>query len=328
MDRLTKWVEEIWGNLLRDLPEVHILPRGWFSLHFSKEDYIDLVLEKFWHIESAPVLLKRWSPLFNPEREQIGAGPLWVRLPGLPLQYWSEEALQQIGNALGTYLDHDRSYIESRQRTLAYVLVHLDTREGLERKITLTRGKFSKIQTLDYEGIPFRCYHCYEVGHLAKDCPMLKGLETSPKISPSVTRDASLIFVWAPPEGTPAQKKAVKGRRKEQKPLSPPLTRARAAATASTAPGMSHFPDTLSIERSSTIPPSSASASCTMVQFPPSTSPPNDSTILPSISISPSSPSLSSSSRSSHLYSLHPRPLVSSCGGLGIIPINLGSQIT
>lgn len=114
VNRLIKWVEEIWGNLLKDLPEVHILPRGWFSLHFTKEDYIDLVLAKYWHIETAPVLLKRWIPLFDPEREHIMAGPLWVRLPGLPLQYWSEEALQKIGNALGTYLDHDQSYIKSK----------------------------------------------------------------------------------------------------------------------------------------------------------------------------------------------------------------------
>lgn len=42
-----------------------------------------------------------------------------------------------IGNALGTYLDHDRTFMESKNRTLARVLVHLDTREGLEEKITL-----------------------------------------------------------------------------------------------------------------------------------------------------------------------------------------------
>jgi len=77
-------VKEIWGGILKELPEVHVLPRGWFALNFAKENYMDLVLAKFWHIEMAPVLLKRWSPLFDPEREQIGARPLWVRLPGLP----------------------------------------------------------------------------------------------------------------------------------------------------------------------------------------------------------------------------------------------------
>jgi len=85
--KLSHWVKEIWGDLLLELLDVHVLPRGWFSLQFSKESYTNLVLARYWHIESALVLLKRWSPLFDPVHEQIGAGPIWVRLPGLPLQF-------------------------------------------------------------------------------------------------------------------------------------------------------------------------------------------------------------------------------------------------
>lgn len=79
-----------------------------------------------------------------------------MHLPGLSLQYWSEEALVRIRNALGTYLDHDHTYEESKKRTLARVLVHLDTREGLEENITMQWGKYSRTQILDYEGVPFR----------------------------------------------------------------------------------------------------------------------------------------------------------------------------
>lgn len=70
-NRLTQWVREIWGGLLKELHEVHVLPRVWFSLHFKKENYTDLVLARYWHIEMDLVLLKQWSPLFDPEREQI-----------------------------------------------------------------------------------------------------------------------------------------------------------------------------------------------------------------------------------------------------------------
>lgn len=74
--RLTNWVQEIWGGILQELSEVQSLARGWFSLHFSRAEYTDLILAKYWHIEMAPVLLKRWSPLFDPEREKIGVGPI------------------------------------------------------------------------------------------------------------------------------------------------------------------------------------------------------------------------------------------------------------
>ena len=116
-----------------------------------------MVLARYWHIEMALVLLKWWSPLFDPEREQIGAGPIWVRLPSLPLQFWGEEVFVRIGNALGTYLDHDHTFVESRSRTLTRILVHLDTHEGLEEKITLQWGRYIRVQILDYEGVPFHC---------------------------------------------------------------------------------------------------------------------------------------------------------------------------
>lgn len=143
--RLTLWVKEIWGGVLKELPEFRVLLRGWFALHFAKENYTDLVLARYLHIEMASVLLKGRSPLFDPEREQIGAGPLWVRLSGLHLQYWSEEVFMCIGNSLGSYLDHDRTFIESRNRILVRILVYLDTHEGLEEKITLHWGKYTRV---------------------------------------------------------------------------------------------------------------------------------------------------------------------------------------
>lgn len=55
---------------------------------------------------------------------------------------------------------------------MARILVHLDTRAGLEEKITLHKRHFSRKKLLDYEGVPFRCKRCHKVGHLYKDCPM------------------------------------------------------------------------------------------------------------------------------------------------------------
>jgi len=38
-ERLKLWVEEIWGSLLKELPEVMVLTRGWFALHFHRPEY-------------------------------------------------------------------------------------------------------------------------------------------------------------------------------------------------------------------------------------------------------------------------------------------------
>jgi len=44
---------------------------------------------------------------------------------------------KRIGDALGTYLEHDQSFEKTGIMTMVRILVHLDTREGLEENIAL-----------------------------------------------------------------------------------------------------------------------------------------------------------------------------------------------
>lgn len=274
----------------------------------------------------APVLLKRWSPLFDPEREQIGAGPLWVRLSGLPLQYWSEEAFVKIGNALGTYLDHDRSYKETNKRILARILVHLDTREGLQEKMTLRWGNFNRSQILDYEGVPFRCNKCHQVGHVYKDCPLNATQEGPPKpatiascgVPTSIPR---LPHCSSGPQGEPAKL----DKRKIASP-SPPLTRARATAAAALVSDNTPIPNSNSSDISSALEYSTA---CTMVQCDIPPPPPPTSTAPPTLPFTSPPPSPPSSRLTpSHPYSLRPRishpEVFESLSGLGIVPLGPG----
>lgn len=55
----------------------------------------------------------------------------------------------------------------------ACILVHLDTREGLVESLKLQWQGIIRLQKLDYEGVPFRCRRCHEVGNLYKDFPLL-----------------------------------------------------------------------------------------------------------------------------------------------------------
>lgn len=89
------------------------------------------MLTRYWHIEMTLVMLKRWSPLFEPEKENLGAIPIWVRLSSLSLQFWVEEIFEVIEDDLRVYLDHYRAYQDTVCIALAHILVHLDTREGL-----------------------------------------------------------------------------------------------------------------------------------------------------------------------------------------------------
>lgn len=112
--------------------------------------------------------------MFDPKTEKAGTGPVWVRLPGLPCHFWTEQIFRQIVDAMGSYLTHDESYISTGRMAYARILVHMDLSGGLPEYINIQRRDATRRQMMDYEGVPFRCRRCHKVGHLFKDCPLNK----------------------------------------------------------------------------------------------------------------------------------------------------------
>lgn len=168
---ISKWMEEVW-SFLGYVPEVHELNRRWYAFLFRSEEQAQIILRKIWSINSSPMLLKPWSPMFDASREQVDVIPIWVRLPALPFQYWNEKYFRIIGNKLGEFLEADNSYLETRQRKVARILVNINVREGLGEELDLVLGPFCHSQKLDYENVPFRCRRCHKYGHLVVGCKL------------------------------------------------------------------------------------------------------------------------------------------------------------
>jgi len=116
-------------------------------------------------------MLKRWRLAFNPDTEYFQYRHLWVLLPSLPLHLWNEEALEAIGNSLGTFVAHDLQLLNSTSRQMGRVLVAIDITSGLSETLVIDWRGQKLYQKLDYLGIPFRCNHCRLTGHLRRDCP-------------------------------------------------------------------------------------------------------------------------------------------------------------
>lgn len=114
--------------------------------------------------------------MFDPKCERVDAGPIWVRLLGLPFHFWMEDIFRQIGDAIGTYLTFDASFQTTGCMDFVRILVHLDLSNGLLEHINIQWRNTTRLQLLDYDGVPFRCRRCQKVGHLSKECPLNGGL--------------------------------------------------------------------------------------------------------------------------------------------------------
>jgi hypothetical protein len=108
--------------------------------------------------------------MFDASKEQMDIFPIWVCFPGLPAEFWSKECFKEFGNALGTFLDVDMSFLSTGDLIVACILVLLNVRGGLPKDLELVVDNSSYMQKLDYEGISFQCRHCHQHGHVANDC--------------------------------------------------------------------------------------------------------------------------------------------------------------
>jgi hypothetical protein len=123
-------------------------------------------LKKVWSVDETPTLFKHWTPTFDAKREWIDEEPIWFRLPGLLMQFWNSYQFVAINNLLGTYLEADMYFEDTGYMTMACILVMINLRKGLLKEITIDSVAGNFVQTLDYEGIPFRChiFHVYSHG--------------------------------------------------------------------------------------------------------------------------------------------------------------------
>jgi hypothetical protein len=59
------WTQSVWEEHLGYALEVIELSRNWFALNFLQPEHAKWVLGKNWSMNSSPLLLKPWSPLFE-----------------------------------------------------------------------------------------------------------------------------------------------------------------------------------------------------------------------------------------------------------------------
>lgn len=93
-------------------------------------------------MSGVPMNLKIWTLLFDARREKIEYESIWVRILGLPMQFWSMERFRAIGNYLGHFINVDMSFKVLGLMKVTQILVNLDVRASIleEMKINTTSG--------------------------------------------------------------------------------------------------------------------------------------------------------------------------------------------
>ena len=146
------------------------LEHGFFLIRFSLKKDVENVLKKGpWFIGDHFLSVRPWEPYFKPESAKVSSIAVWIRLSGLPIEYYNAKALQHIGKAIGNVLRIDTFTATKSRGKFARLCIQVDVDKPLITAMMI--GKLQ--QTVTYEGIDNLCFECGRMGHKREFCPFV-----------------------------------------------------------------------------------------------------------------------------------------------------------
>ncbi|XP_028797074.1 uncharacterized protein LOC114752509 [Neltuma alba] len=134
----------------------------------AREDYYFALEGRPWLIANHYLTVQTWKSNFNPWQEKIQRVALWVRLPGLPGEYYNKKNFYNLGNKIGKAIKVDEMTLTRARTMYARMCVEVDLASTLLLAYTV-HGNSLKIE---YKGLHLICVCCGKFGHESNCCPV------------------------------------------------------------------------------------------------------------------------------------------------------------
>ena len=133
-----------------------------------------------WNIVGVPMIVSKWSPSVESEKQEEEAIPMWVHLEKVPLHMFSWEGLSFVTSPVGFPVKLHAETIACTNFDEAKVFVRVDVTKTLPREITFSKeGKTFTVKYY-YPWLPTKCSYCDKWGHGETVCAK-KGKDSKQK---------------------------------------------------------------------------------------------------------------------------------------------------
>ncbi|XP_026400443.1 uncharacterized protein LOC113296352 [Papaver somniferum] len=147
------------------------LNRGFFIIKLHAQDDKTMILEaEKWIVAQQTLTLMEWYPSFDPDKQRSSRAACWVKFPGLPMEFWIEKTLLDMGKALGNPVVVDKRTLEHEYGHFASVLIDFDFDELDTDGIHVTVGGMEFWQNFEILKKPKFCSKCVILGHSDSEC--------------------------------------------------------------------------------------------------------------------------------------------------------------
>jgi hypothetical protein len=118
-------MHRLWVPLLIYIPIMHLMEKGWLIFPLNTTDDARKILSLQRWLDSSILMLKEWTPLFDPLIEIFEVKLIWVKLRRLPLEWWLNECLKALGNKLRGFIAIAEETKTLEKRTVAKIIINL-----------------------------------------------------------------------------------------------------------------------------------------------------------------------------------------------------------
>ncbi|KAK2376903.1 zinc ion binding / nucleic acid binding protein [Trifolium repens] len=144
------------------------LGNDYYLVTFSHDfDHGTALMNGPWFIYDHYLTVKEWSPDFHPQSDTIKKVAVWVRISGLPIEYYDARVLKSIGNKIGSTVKVDKNTLMQERGKYARICVEVDLTESLLAMFMIKGRKYN----VEYEGLHLLCKICGKFGHYSEGCP-------------------------------------------------------------------------------------------------------------------------------------------------------------
>ncbi|XP_058753890.1 uncharacterized protein LOC131627080 [Vicia villosa] len=130
-----------------------------------EEDQYFVLMDGPWLIYDHYLLVREWKPNFCPSSDAIEQVAVWVRVSGLPIEYYDARVHIFIGNCIRVTFKVDRNTMSKERGKYARLCVQVNLSKSLLAMFAI-KGRHYKIE---YEGLHLLCLR-YGFGHFKEGC--------------------------------------------------------------------------------------------------------------------------------------------------------------
>ncbi|XP_044489126.1 uncharacterized protein LOC123213711 [Mangifera indica] len=148
-------------------------------------------------ISGQPFLVRKWTTNLPMLINDVKKVAIWVRLYGIPLEYWTPKGLSYIASAIETLLYADSITEGGKRLDFARISIEIkvDAECPYSISLTLSNGE-SMVINVEYSWKPLKCNVCQCFGHSTANCsfvPKLEGSSSSRKVQKDGSNKYSVL---------------------------------------------------------------------------------------------------------------------------------------